>query len=476
MSATHAKAATWPVDELLRACRDRDLDYRANPDGPWRARCPICRTTTLPDDPLPLTITRTGHISCRNRCDPAKIAEALDNTPTLAALPDTLTTWAPVSLEHVLAGQNPEPLPCMLSRTDGRCLLYPERIHALHAEPEGLKTWLALKASAGCLLAGEIVLWIDFEDTAASIVQRLIDLGISAETIAGGFIYIRPDEPLADAAMLDLDSALARRPQLAIIDGVTEAFSRQGLNPLDNSDVATWLALLPRKLVRAGAAVLLLDHVVKDREQRGRYAIGAQHKLAGVDVAYSMRVLEPFARGREGLVAIKVEKDRPGRIREFATDGQVALLHARSEPNGAVRISLEPPDTKDTTFRPTVLMGRVAHSVESDPGLSKRAIRETVGGKATATDLALELLISEHYIEARREGQASRHYSLKPYENADEPPDRVPVSQPCPNRVPDTVRVDRVPVSPPVRDTDTGHSSKDTPENADRVPTHEATA
>jgi hypothetical protein len=75
----------------LRALK---LDYHASEtseDGPWRARCPICRTTTLPDDPLPLTITRTGHISCRNRCDPAKIAEALDNATSDNAEPPSRT-------------------------------------------------------------------------------------------------------------------------------------------------------------------------------------------------------------------------------------------------------------------------------------------------------------------------------------------------------------------------------------------------
>lgn len=323
------------------------------------------------------------------------------------------TTWAHVPLEAILNGEHGEPMPSILARTDGRCLIYRERAHTLHAEPEALKTWLALGACAEQLAAGETVLYIDCEDSATSIVQRLRALGTDGDAMRRRFIYIRPDEPLAAEALTDFESALESTPSLAVIDGVTEAFSRQGLNPLDNGDVASWLDLLPRRLIAAGAAVLLLDHVVKDREQRGRYAIGAQHKLAGVDVAYSMRVLEPFAHGHDGLVAIKVEKDRPGRVREFADGGQVALLRARSEDGGAVTISLEPPETGNAAFRPTVLMERVSLAVEADPGLSKRAIREAVRGKATAVDLALELLAAEGYVDAQRDGHTIRHYPVR---------------------------------------------------------------
>ena len=46
-----------------------------------------------------------------------------------------------------------------------------------------------------------------------------------------------------------------------------------------------------RPIAAAGAAVVLIDHVAKDKEKRGRYAIGAQHKLAGVAVAYGIEVL-----------------------------------------------------------------------------------------------------------------------------------------------------------------------------------------
>lgn len=346
------------------------------------------------------------------------------------------TTWAAVDLAAVIAGEHAEPAPTMLVRTDGRCLIYERRLHAVQGEPESLKGWLAIEACAQQLAIGKAALYIDYEDSAASIVQRLRELGVSDETIAAHLTYVRPDEPLADAAIQDLEAALAREPVLAVIDGLTEAFSRQGLSPLDNVDVAIWLDVLPRRLVRAGCAVLMLDHVVKDREQRGRWALGAQHKLAGVDVAYSVRVLEPFAPGREGLVAIKVEKDRPGRVREFSPDGQAALLRASSRPDG-VTITLEPPEpggADSGEFRPTNLMEKVSRLLADEPGATRNAVRRGVRGKGEYIDLALRLLVSERFVERRQEGQGQRHYNLIPYHERDEPG---PESQPSPERVPD---------------------------------------
>jgi hypothetical protein len=85
-------------------------------------------------------------------------------------------------------------------------------------------------------------------------------------------------------------------------------------------------------------------------------------------------------------------------------------------------------------------MERVSAALHKHPGLSRRAIREAVKGKAATVDLARELLISEGFIAVRQDGQADRHYPVKPFQDTPETPTVSPVSQPCPDRVPDTVR------------------------------------
>jgi hypothetical protein len=170
-------------------------------------------------------------------------------------------------------------------------------------------------------------------------------------------------------------------------------------------------------LSRAGAAVNLIDHVVKDKDSRGRYAIGAQHKLAGVDVAYRLEVVHPFGRGREGLIKVAVTKDRPGFVRQYAANREwVALLRLSSE-DGTVTATLTHAegDQGALSFKPTKLMERISKLLEADPGLGRNEIRSTVGGKQTYVDLARKLLVSEGFVRVERDGQAKRHYVVKPY-------------------------------------------------------------
>jgi len=205
-----------------------------------------------------------------------------------------------------------------------------------------------------------------------------------------------------------------------VLDGVTEGMVLHGLDPLSNVDSARWGELLARPLAAAGAAVEELDHVVKDREQRGRYAIGAQHKLASIDVAYRLDAVEPFGRGREGLVRVTVTKDRPGHVRRHAVQGgRVAEMRLRSRENGSVSVRLDPPSGDDERFRPTHLMQRLSVALEDRPGMSAGDVR-ALRGKNDGLDAALAALVAEGHVEARQEGRAKRHYSLRPYRESDE--------------------------------------------------------
>jgi AAA domain len=73
-------------------------------------------------------------------------------------------------------------------------------------------------------------------------------------------------EPLDRFSRRPLDRTLDRKPALVVIDGVTEALTLHGFDLGDNVEIARWLELLPRPAARCGVAVLLLDHVVKDKE------------------------------------------------------------------------------------------------------------------------------------------------------------------------------------------------------------------
>ena len=363
---------------------------------------------------------------------------AISGNGSAAATPDH--TWAPVDLADVLTGlQNGTvvgPTPTLMPRTDGACLLYPGEVHSLAGEPEAGKGWLTANESVRVITDGAHVLYLDFEDTAPSIVGRLLALGAHPDAILTRFTYVRPDTPLPPGAIEALHDQ--HTYTLAVLDGLSEAYVLLGLDPYSNVDAAKFLKAIARPLASHGAAVVLIDHVTKSKETRGRYAIGAQHKLAGIAVAYGVDIIRAPDRQHAGTLKLKVEKDRHGHVRAHATNGVIALAHITPANNGdRVTVTLAAPDSTpdvaEDTFRPTTLMERVSRHVDIDPGATRNQIREAVKGKAAWIDTALRLLIIEGYIEQRPDGQSHRHHTVRLYLADD---DEGPTGSPSPNRVP----------------------------------------
>lgn len=322
------------------------------------------------------------------------------------------STWRPVDVPLILAGDLTPPQPTILERAeDHHKLLYPGRVHTFQGEPESLKSWVALLACAQELALGRNVAYLDFEDTAESILGRLLAMSVDREHLAKQFTYIRPGEQLDVGAAHHLERLIVQRQcTLVVVDGVTEAMSIEGLDLLDNKDVATWLARLPRRIADLGPAVVMIDHVTKSKDGRDRWSIGAQHKLAGIDgVAFTVDPIHPLARLADdavepvtGVSRITISKDRPGAVRGVAVHGKhVGELHITGYPDGGVTARIIPAvQTPEGGFRPTHLMAKISEALAGvpDPGLSKRAIRGAVKGKNDAKDLALELLVAEGYV------------------------------------------------------------------------------
>lgn len=320
-------------------------------------------------------------------------------------------SWAPLDLTAAIDGPT-QPEPSILPRTDGKALLYPGRLHGLAAEPGAGKSWFACAAAAELIGTGRPVVYCDFESKPEEIVGRIRALGIPDDQILGRLLYVRPDEPLTKhkGAIAEL---LAHKPALFIFDGVTEAMTLHGLNLEDNNDVAKWLALAPSPATCDGAASLVLDHVPKKREGRGRGPIGAQHKLAGVDVELHLEIEQTFGRDQEGVIKVSVMKDRPGWIESLARrpSREVAVMRLLSAAE-SVAIEFEPPGTAP---RETAIKEQIIAAINEAPGLTTREIRE-VGGKAQVVDSALSELVAAGNVELRPEGNAHRHYVGKPLE------------------------------------------------------------
>jgi hypothetical protein len=287
------------------------------------------------------------------------------------------------------------------------------------AEPTSGKTWIALAAAEQVLAMGGAVVYIDFEDTARGVIGRALTLGIKPEVLAHRFVYLQPAGPFAAAEVVALRRVLDDlNPDLVIIDGVGEALARDGLRENEAADYMSWVDRVVRPIARTGAAVVLIDHVVKNKDDQGRWARGTGAKLASVDGAsYQIKVVTPFSRSRPGKVKIVAAKDRPG---QFAIGEVVAMVTITPAADGA-RVTIDiAPNVDDRTpgdsWKPTHLMERISQIIEeSTTPLTATEVRTMLPhSKANLISDAVARLVAEGYVgETRTRPKTLR--SLAPY-------------------------------------------------------------
>ncbi|MBA2953449.1 AAA family ATPase [Nocardioides sp. MAH-18] len=297
-------------------------------------------------------------------------------------------------------------------------MFYPGKVHTVASESEAGKTWFVVHAVADEIRDGNHVVYIDFEDDAGPIVHRLLALQVVPDLIRARFHYIRPEVAIMQGeSREDLEGTLnAYGPTLVVIEGVTEAMSVHGYNPLDNAEVAAFGRRLPRWIAETGPAVVCVDHVTKASDGRGRYAIGAVHKLNAVDgAAYLLENVAPFVIGRTGRTRVRIAKDRPGYLRAKSLPGTgglswfgdfVLISHAAEFAEAEV----EAPRERDDDFRPTELMRRICDLLAEKGPQSQRTIRAAIGGRSETVTSALAYLALDGYVSDSTPRELLRPY------------------------------------------------------------------
>jgi hypothetical protein len=354
-------------------------------------------------------------------------------------------SYEPVDMAEALTA---EPVvPAIGSRADGRCLLYRRKTHWVYGGFESAKSWLAMFFAAQVLSAGNRVCYVDYEDSAGEVGHRLLLLGAPHHALVDPqrFVYIHPERPLSlEAERQAFDDLLAQKFDFAVLDGVTEAMSLEGLSSNLSEDVAAWQHLAPNALAsRTGAAVVCIDHIPKDKNNQGG-AIGSQHKLSGVTgAAYVLDVKDPFGKGLQGRSMVRVRKDRPGGVRgllgsDYRSSDRTHLVaefvvDARSPRQ--LKVDLYEPHVRvQGSDRPTWCMEQASLYIESDLELSERSQRRITEqlwdnvkggngkiGRDTWRD-ALDCLVAEGYANQVAGPRNSKVYrSLRRYRQANDP-------------------------------------------------------
>jgi hypothetical protein len=330
---------------------------------------------------------------------------------TTADLSDDESSWKPIALKDYFDGLFQMPTATILKRSDGAGLIYPGKVHSFYGESESGKSWIAQIATAELLKIDKKVIYIDFESDPIDIVNRLKTLGVSRANLLQYFSYIRPDGPRDVNDPYWQDILEPNRSDLVIIDGVTEALTMWGGQTKDNDEITRWMRVFPRTVSKAsGAAVVLIDHITKNAETRGRFAIGGQSKLATIDgAAYLCEPIELLAPGKIGTIALRVTKDRIGDVRSKAgpqkgkdrmQDAAIFTIDStRQQMEYVIGVPLREDEAEaNKEFKK---LKEVAEFIHNHPGSTRRMVQDGVAGSKESIGGIIGDLVAGGWIENR---------------------------------------------------------------------------
>jgi KaiC/GvpD/RAD55 family RecA-like ATPase len=208
---------------------------------------------------------------------------------------------------------------------------YAAKIHAINAEAGSGKTLYALWEALQVIRRKHHVMYLDNENGPNSISERLEDLGADPDTIDESFRYYRsPEVSLEQETLENLFAEVDHvQPSLVIFDSLPDFLAMCGLDENNAGDVTQFIVRVLQPLKDRGIATMILDHVTKSPESRGRYARGSGAKLGKVDVSYTLTQPVPFDRERVGELKLQLHKDRDAYLRthhKFAVGGAPLLF------------------------------------------------------------------------------------------------------------------------------------------------------
>lgn len=369
------------------------------------------------------------------------------------------------TMKQIISGNYKKIEPTILRRSDGQFLLYAGKLNWLSAPPEAMKSFTALLASVQLMMEGKSVVYVDFEDDASTICERLYKVAVGQQlenaeelvmTWTSGPLYADGSRDrsrtlfhyIAAGRAFDMKmrslvlKAIKQGAQLVTIDGCATAIAHANLNENDNGDVNKWINAVSYPLTTAGAAVLVIDHVTKNAApiaggSGNRYARGAGSKLAAVSgAALSFDVKEAGSVHTEAKIEIAVSKDRPGRIFVSKRSGKRIAGVLLSQPitggREGVKLVIHPVEEISQMVEQkrfdlvgaehiSKLLQEVGPNTKTGiyDLLKERAkSKGTKGFRAETLVAATKFLIDNGYVRCEKEGRYENLYPLVEYKSS----------------------------------------------------------
>lgn len=231
----------------------------------------------------------------------------------------------------------------------GTPLVYADGVHWLQGESESGKSWVAIAVALDVLRSGAPVIYVDYEDDEGAVLGRFEALGATDDDF-DRLVYVSGlDVSHADVVSHLRASVGTRDYGLLVVDGVTAGMSAAGLSGRDEQEVTTW----SDRLLRITRSALVVDHVVKAVDERAGMAIGSQAKKSVVTgTAFEVVCVEKFARGVNGVIELRIQKDKKGGVRSALKGrAKVRLRFVSDFATGAVTLAV--PDAVSADVDPS---------------------------------------------------------------------------------------------------------------------------
>ena len=119
-----------------------------------------------------------------------------------------------------------------------------------------------------------------------------------------------------------IEDLTAWAPHVAVIDSLGELMPLYGANSYSGDDFTDVNARVLKPLAKAGAAVLVIDHLSKGADSRNFGPVGTAAKRRAIGgVSLRVTIKEAFTPGSGGAAYLKINKDRHGGLREHCPTG-----------------------------------------------------------------------------------------------------------------------------------------------------------
>ena len=355
------------------------------------------------------------------------------------------------TMTNIISGNYTKLEPTILKRSDGKHLLYAGKLNWLAAPPEAMKSFTMLLACIQEMIDhNRPVVYVDFEDDQHTVSERLykiaVGMGLSDDMVLDMVTRLFHYIPRGKAFEIRLRTMILKVVQkggvLVIIDGCATAMALANLNENDNSDVNKWISSVCYPLTNAGAAVVVIDHVVKNNQPGSggfaqRSARGAGSKLAAVSgTALIFDVKEAGGAFTEGKVEITVSKDRPGRVLVQKRSGKrlagVLMSKPVLEGREGLFLNVHPAEEisqlEEQKRYDLVAAEHISRIVHELGPVSKTEVRNVLkerfekkgksGFRSETIAKAMLFLTNNSYIRSEKENRADMLTSLVEYKSA----------------------------------------------------------